>query len=42
MYLQDVSCALHVSGWGFDLVFVFEKNDYFSNSVLKKSFTMSK
>lgn len=39
-HLQDVTCALHdassqdgsaTAGYGFDLVFKFEKNDYFNN-----------
>jgi hypothetical protein len=33
---------LHSEGYGFDLFFRFEKNDYFNNAELKKSFTMSK
>jgi nucleosome assembly protein 1-like 1 len=33
---------LHESGYGFDLSFQFEKNDYFTNEVLKKTFVMSK
>jgi len=45
MHLQDVSHNLHTQqqGYGFDLLFRFEKNDYFSNEEpLKKSFVMSK
>jgi nucleosome assembly protein 1-like 1 len=42
MYLQDIECHLHEQGYGFDLIFKFEKNDYFTNSVLKKTFVMSK
>lgn len=42
MYLQDVSCNLHQDSYGFDLVFTFEKNDYFNNEVLKKTFVMTK
>lgn len=42
MYLLDVDCNLHAEGYGFDLVFRFEKNDYFTNTELKKSFTMTK
>jgi nucleosome assembly protein 1-like 1 len=42
MHLQDVSCDLHTVGYGFDLTFTFEKNDYFTNDVLKKSFVMTK
>ena len=32
MYLQDVTCKLHEEGYGFDIIFEFEKNDYFTNS----------
>lgn len=42
MYLQDVQSILHKEGFGFDLVFTFEKNDYFTNETLKKSFVMTK
>lgn len=42
MNLQDVTCTLHQQGYGFDIIFTFEKNDYFTNTVLKKSFVMSK
>lgn len=42
MHLQDVTCELHTEGYGFDLVFTFEKNDYFTNETLKKSFVMTK
>lgn len=42
MHLQDVQCTLHAEGYGFDLVFTFEKNDYFTNETLKKSFVMTK
>jgi len=42
MYLTDVDCSLHAEGYGFDIVFLFEKNDYFTDLKLKKSFTMSK
>jgi nucleosome assembly protein 1-like 1 len=37
-----VICNLHDSGYGFDLSFQFEKNDYFTNEFLKKTFIMSK
>jgi nucleosome assembly protein 1-like 1 len=41
-----VSCILHdkePAGYGFDLIFKFEKNDYFTNEEpLKKSFVMAK
>jgi nucleosome assembly protein 1-like 1 len=33
---------LHEQGYGYDVVFVFEKNDYFNTTHLKKSFTMTK
>jgi nucleosome assembly protein 1-like 1 len=42
MSLQDVRCTLHDQGYGFDLTFHFEKNDYFSDEVLKKTFVMSR
>lgn len=42
MHLQDVNCELHTEGYGFDLIFTFEKNDYFTNESLKKSFVMTK
>lgn len=42
MHLIDVSCVLHEAGFGFDLLFTFEKNDYFGNEVLKKTFVMTK
>ena len=42
IHLIDIECKLHDQGYGFDLVFKFEKNDYFTNTELKKSFTMSK
>ena len=42
MYLQDVTCKLHEKGYGFDIIFTFEKNDYFSNTELKKTYTMTK
>jgi len=41
MYLQDVRCILHEQGYGYDLVFKFDKNDYFTNEELKKTFIMS-
>lgn len=32
MHLQDVQVKLHKgNGYGFDLLFTFEKNDYFNN-----------
>lgn len=42
MYLQDISCDLHNPGYGFDLTFTFEKNDYFKNAQLRKSFVMTR
>jgi nucleosome assembly protein 1-like 1 len=42
MHLQDVQCNLHDPGYGFDLIFTFEKNDYFKNETLKKSFVLAK
>lgn len=42
MHLLDVACTLHTEGYGFDLIFSFEKNDYFSNETLKKTFVMTK
>ena len=42
MHLTDIECTLHEQGYGFDLIFRFEKNDYFTDAELKKSFTMSK
>ena len=42
MHLQDISCELHTTGYGFDLIFTFEKNDYFKNAQLKKSFVMTR
>lgn len=37
-----MTCKLHDTGYGFDLLFEFEKNDYFNNSILKKSYVMSR
>lgn len=42
MYLQDVTCKLHQDGYGFDIVFTFEKNEYFTNTELTKTFKMTK
>lgn len=42
MHLQDVQCNLHTEGYGFELIFVFEKNDYFKNASLRKSFLMTR
>jgi nucleosome assembly protein 1-like 1 len=42
MHLIDITYQLHEVGFGFDLVFRFEKNDYFTNEELKKTFVMTK
>ena len=42
MHLQDIDCVLHNPGYGFDLIFTFEKNDYFKNAELRKSFIMAR
>ena len=42
MHLQDIECKLHDPGYGFDLIFTFEKNDYFKNEKLTKGFTMER
>ena len=42
MYLQDIQCILHDPGYGFDLIFTFEKNDYFKNASLTKKFVMTR
>ncbi len=42
MHLLDIHCDLHNEGYGFDISFTFEKNDYFTNEKLKKSFVMTK
>jgi nucleosome assembly protein 1-like 1 len=42
MHLQDVECVLHTTGYGYDIIFTFEKNDYFTNESLKKTFVMTK
>ena len=42
MHLQDIQCNLHTEGYGFDLIFSFEKNDYFKNATLQKSFVMTR
>jgi nucleosome assembly protein 1-like 1 len=42
MHLQDVQCNLHTEGYGFELVFFFEKNDYFKNESLRKNFVMTR
>lgn len=41
-YLADVRLVLHEQGFGFDLLFVFEKNSYFVETELKKTFVMAK
>lgn len=40
--MTDVHCVQHTQGYGFDLTFTFEKNDYFTNETLKKTFIMTK
>lgn len=42
LHLLDIDCILHDPGYGYDLIFTFEKNDYFKNDKLKKSFVMTK
>lgn len=42
LHLLDIECNLHDPGYGYDLIFTFEKNDYFKNDKLKKSFVMTK
>lgn len=42
MFLQDITCKLHEDGYGFDIIFTFEKNDYFTNTELKKTYKMTK
>ena len=42
MHLQDIQCNLHTEGYGFELIFLFEKNDYFKNASLRKSFVMTR
>lgn len=42
LHLLDIECILHDPGYGYDLIFIFEKNDYFKNDKLKKSFVMTK
>ena len=42
MFLTDVSSTLHATGHGFDLKFTFEKNDYFTDLVMHKKFTMAR
>ena len=39
-YLNDITLNLHEVGFGFDLVFSFDKNSYFSETVLKKTVLM--
>lgn len=41
-HLQNVECELHSTGYGFDLIFTFEKNEYFKNAQLKKSFVLTR
>ena len=41
-YLTNISLEQHSNGFGFDLIFNFEKNSYFKDDVLKKTFVMCK
>ena len=41
-YLEDVKMELHAKGQGYTLTFVFEKNGYFTDTVITKTFVMSK
>jgi nucleosome assembly protein 1-like 1 len=40
-YLQNITLDLHEKGYGYELTFWFEKNAYFQETSLKKSFIMS-
>lgn len=42
LHLLDIECNLHDPGYGYEMIFTFEKNDYFKNDKLKKSFVMTK
>ena len=42
MYLKDIQVVLHKEGFGFDLLFYFDENDYFKDQVLKKTYIMAK
>lgn len=39
-YLADIQLEQHDNDFGFDLIFKFDKNSYFNNTELKKSFAM--
>ena len=41
MHLLEIECILHEEGYGFDLLFKFENNDYFTNKELKKYFVLA-
>lgn len=41
-YMEDIKLNLHEQGFGFDLIFVFESNSYFTGTELKKSFVMAR
>ena len=41
-YLEDIKLNLHETGFGFTLTFVFESNSYFTGTLLKKEFVMTK
>jgi hypothetical protein len=40
MYLKNITLNQHEDGYGYDLEFHFEKNSYFNNESLKKSYKM--
>jgi len=42
LHLIEIDCIIHDPGYGYELIFTFEKNDYFKNTQLKKSFVMTK
>ncbi len=42
MYMKDITVELHKEGFGFDLLFHFESNEYFKDVVLKKTYVMAK
>lgn len=41
-YLQNIALEQHSNGFGFDLTFLFDKNSYFKEESLKKTFVMCK
>lgn len=40
--MEDIKLNLHETGFGFTLTFVFESNSYFTGTLLKKEFVMTK